>query len=76
LPRQPRRIRPPRQRHSPRTLPPLLLPQPLHIRGFTNLAHEMTERVTIETKHEGDFVAYRVKSIKDSFKSNTSVEKV
>jgi adenylate cyclase len=35
-----------------------------------------TEKVTIKTKHEGDFVAYRVKSIKDSFKGNKSVEKV
>ncbi len=35
-----------------------------------------TEKVTIKTKHEGDFVAYRVKSIKDSFKGSKSVEKV
>src|SRR6266852_3923945 len=33
-----------------------------------------TEKVTIKTKHEGDFVAYRVKSIKDSFKGNKVVE--
>lgn len=64
-------MRPRLQRHSPRTLP-----QPLHIRGFSNLAQDMTEKVTIETKHEGDCVAYRVKSVKDSFKSNKSVEKV
>jgi hypothetical protein len=35
-----------------------------------------TEKATIKTKHEGDFVAYRVKSIKESFKSNRNVEKV
>jgi len=35
-----------------------------------------TEKVTIKTKHEGDFVAYRVKSIKDSFKGNKVVEKL
>jgi adenylate cyclase len=34
-----------------------------------------TEKATIKTKHEGDFVAYRVKSIKDSFKKNKDVEK-
>ena len=29
-----------------------------------------TEKATIKTKHEGDFIAYKVKSIKDSFKNN------
>jgi adenylate cyclase len=35
-----------------------------------------TERVTIKTKHEGDFVAYRVTGIKEPFQANKKVERV
>jgi len=35
-----------------------------------------TERVTIKTKHEGDFVAYRVKGVKESVQDKKKVERV
>jgi adenylate cyclase len=35
-----------------------------------------TERVTIKTKHEGDFVAYRVKGVKESVQDKKNVERV
>jgi hypothetical protein len=35
-----------------------------------------TERVTIKTKHEGDFVAYRVKGTKETVQSSKKLESV
>jgi adenylate cyclase len=35
-----------------------------------------TERVTIKTKHEGDFVAYRVKGLKEPVQAQKKVERV
>jgi hypothetical protein len=35
-----------------------------------------TERVTIKTKHEGDFVAYRVKGLKEPVQARKKDERV